>query len=55
MKSRRIIAICLVVLGGILLYVAPETVGDYVSVGGFVLIAIGVVVEAVGIYLEHKR
>ncbi len=55
MKSRRIIAIVLVVLGGILLYVAPETLGDYASVGGFVLIIIGVIVEAIGIYLEHKQ
>lgn len=55
MKSRRIIAIILVVLGGILIYVAPQSVGEYISFGGYILIALGVVVEAVGIYLEHKR
>ena len=55
MKSRRFIAIVLVVLGGILIFFAPETLGEYVSVGGLVLIAVGVIVEAVGIYLEHKR
>ena len=55
MQSRRIIAIVLVVLGGVLIYVAPESVGEFISVSGFILIALGVVVEAVGIYLEHKR
>lgn len=49
MKIRRIIAGCLVVLGGVLIFFAPETVG------GFILIALGVVVEGVGIYLEHRR
>ena len=49
MKLRRIIAIILVVLGGVLIFLAPETIG------GFILIAIGVVVEAVGIFLEHRR
>ncbi len=49
MKLRRIIAIFLVVLGGVLIFFAPETFG------GFILIALGVVVEGVGIYLEHKR
>ncbi len=49
MKLRRIIAIILVVLGGVLIFLAPETIG------GFILIGIGVVVEAVGIFLEHRR
>ena len=49
MKLRRIIAICLVVLGGILIYFATETIG------GAVLIAIGVLTEIVGIYLEKRR
>ncbi len=49
MKLRRIIAVCLVVLGGVLIFFAPETFG------GFILIALGVVIEIVGIYLEHRR
>ena len=49
MKLRRIIAICLVVLGGVLIYFATETIG------GAVLIAIGVLIEIVGIYLEKRR
>jgi hypothetical protein len=49
MKLRRIIAILLVVLGGFLIYLAPETLG------GFILIGIGVAIEAVGIFLEHRR
>ena len=49
MKLRRIIAICLVVLGGVLIYFATETIG------GVALIAIGVLTEIVGIYLEKRR
>jgi hypothetical protein len=49
MKLRRIIAIIFVVLGGVLIYLAPETIG------GFILIGLGVVIEAVGIFLEHRR
>jgi hypothetical protein len=49
MKLRRIIAIILVVLGGVLIYLAPETID------GFLLIGLGVVIEAVGIFLEHRR
>jgi hypothetical protein len=49
MKLRRIIAVILVVLGGVLIYLAPETLD------GFILIGMGVVIEAVGIFLEHRR
>lgn len=49
MKLRRLVAIALVILGGILIFFAPETLG------GVVLVAIGVTVEVVGIILERRR
>lgn len=48
-KTRRIIAGSLIVLGGIFLFLAPETMG------GIALIAIGIVIEGIGIYLERQR
>ena len=48
MKPRRITAIALVILGGLLLLLAPETRG------GLALVALGVVVEIVGITLERR-
>jgi hypothetical membrane protein len=47
-KQRRILAGTMVVAGGVLMFFAPE------SVGGLVLIVAGVVVEIIGIFLEHK-
>jgi hypothetical protein len=49
MKRRRIWAIVLVVLGGALIFLAPEE-----TVVGVVLVGLGVVVETVGIALEHR-
>jgi len=46
---RRILAVVLVILGGILMFFAP----DKYWLGG-VLLALGVVVELVGITLERK-
>jgi len=46
---RRIFAVVLVILGGILMFLAP----DKYWLGG-VLLALGVVVELVGITLERK-
>jgi hypothetical protein len=48
-KSRRILAICLVVLGGLFILFAPETWG------GILILTIGVLIEIVGIALEKKR
>jgi hypothetical protein len=48
MKPRRILAIALVVLGGLLLFLAPETVG------GLALMVLGVVIEIAGITLERR-
>ena len=48
-KPRRIVAGLLIVLGGLLMLFAPETVG------GLVLVALGVGIEIVGIALEKMR
>ena len=47
-RSRRVLALFLVVLGGVLMYLAPEVWG------GLVVLALGVVVELAGISLERK-
>lgn len=49
MKPRRLLAAVLIVLGGVLLFAAPETWG-----GLYVIIA-GVTIEVVGIVLEKRR
>lgn len=46
-KPRRIMAIALVILGGLLLFLAPETQE------GLVLVALGLMLEIAGITLEH--
>ncbi len=47
-RSRRVLAIFLVVLGGVLMYLAPE------MWAGLVVLVIGVLVELAGIALERK-
>jgi hypothetical protein len=47
-RTRRFIAILLVVLGGALIYLAPE------GWLGLVLLIMGIVVEVAGITLERK-
>lgn len=47
-RSRRVLAMFLVVLGGVLMYLAPEIWA------GLVVLALGVVVELAGIALEHR-
>ena len=47
-RTRRVLAIGLVVLGGLLMALAPEIWA------GLVVLALGVVVELAGIALEHK-
>jgi len=47
--TRRVLALVLVVLGGVLMFFAP----DKYWLGG-VLLALGVVVEVAGIALERK-
>lgn len=48
-KSRRALASVLVVLGGVLIFLTTEVRA------GMVLLAIGVVLELVGIMLERRR
>ncbi|HEX7970971.1 MAG TPA: hypothetical protein VF501_01940 [Thiobacillus sp.] len=47
-RSRRILAIGLVVLGGVLMFLAPEIWA------GLAVLVLGVLVELAGIALEHK-
>lgn len=47
-RSRRLLALFLVVLGGLLMYLAPEVWG------GLIVLLAGVAIELVGIALEHK-
>ena len=47
-RSRRIVAGILVVLGGVLMFLAPEM---WV---GLILLALGVVIELAGIALERQ-
>ncbi len=49
MKPRRVVATLLIVLGAVMLFAAPETLG------GVLAIATGVIVEIVGITLEKRR
>lgn len=48
-KARRTLAGVLVVLGGLLLWLAPDA-----STLGIVLLLLGVAIEVIGIYMEHK-
>lgn len=47
-RSRRLLAGFLVVLGGALMFLAPE------MWGGVALLVLGVAIELAGIALEHK-
>lgn len=50
-KQRRIIGGILIVVGGLILWLAPV---ERTAVG-YSIILLAVFVEAVGIYLEHKK
>ncbi|HSJ80550.1 MAG TPA: hypothetical protein VK910_04980 [Thiobacillus sp.] len=47
-RSRRALALLLVVLGGVMMFLAPEVWG------GLAVLALGVVIELVGIALERR-
>jgi hypothetical protein len=47
-RSRRVLAIFLVMLGGMLMALAPEIWA------GLAVLALGVLIELAGIALEHK-
>jgi len=48
-KNRRILAILLIIIGGLLLWLAPE------SPGGIILLVCGIAVEIIGITLEKMK
>ena len=48
-RSRRVLAVALIILGAVLMFFAPSKYW----VGG-VLLALGVLIEAIGIALEKK-
>lgn len=48
-QQRRIVAGLLIVLGAVMLWFAPE------SMGGIVLLVCGIAIEIIGITLEHKK
>jgi drug/metabolite transporter (DMT)-like permease len=50
LHTRKIIAACLVVLGVIILLLAPTH-----TTSGIVLVVIGIAIEVVGITLEKRR
>ncbi len=47
-RTRRVLALSLVVLGGVLMFLAPPIWA------GLVVLAVGVAVELAGIALEHQ-
>ncbi len=49
-KPRRILALFLIIFGGFLMWLAPDA-----SAFGLALMVLGIVIEVVGIYLEHKE
>lgn len=49
-RSKRILSISLLVLGGVLIFFAPENAWI-----GAVLLALGLGVEIVGVVLGHRR
>lgn len=48
-RARRALALVLIVLGGALIYLAPEA-----WAGGVVVLALGVLLELAGIVLERR-
>ena len=48
-KYRRILAVLLIIVGGLLLWFAPE------SPGGIILLVCGIAVEIIGITLEKVK
>jgi hypothetical protein len=54
-KVRRVIGVVLVVAGGLLMWLAPETAFAPLSTVGTALLFAGIALEAVGIALEHRK
>jgi drug/metabolite transporter (DMT)-like permease len=53
-RLRRTIGVVLIVAGGALMWLAPEPAFARWSLVGIVLLVMGLVLEAVGIALEHR-
>ena len=53
-KTRRTVGIVLVVAGALLMWLAPEATFGVRSGAGLVLLAAGIVLELIGIALEHR-
>ena len=52
---RRRLGILLVVVGGLLMWLAPGPTFDSLSIAGLVLLLAGILLEIVGISLEHRE
>ena len=53
-KLRRTVGGILIVLGGLLMWLAPGPTFGSQSVAGLVLLVVGIVLEVAGLALEHK-
>ena len=53
-KLRRTVGVLLVIAGGLLMWLAPAPVFSSLSAVGVLLLLGGIVLEAVGITLEHR-
>ena len=53
-KLRRTIGVILVITGALLMWLAPASTFGARSVAGAVLLATGIVLELIGIALEHR-
>ena len=53
-KTRRTVGVVLVVTGALLMWLAPEGSFGVRSGAGLVLLVAGIVIELIGIALEHR-
>ena len=53
-KPRRVVGALLVVAGGMLMWLAPAPMFSSLSAVGILLLLAGIILEAVGIALEHR-
>lgn len=52
--ASRVFAFALIVLGGVLMFAAPETAGKKETFNGIALIVVGLVIEIIGIAMERR-
>jgi drug/metabolite transporter (DMT)-like permease len=53
-KLRRTVGVLLVIAGGLMMWLAPAPVFSPLSAAGVLVLLGGIVLEAVGITLEHR-